>query len=283
MATRPDKSVFDTILGQERAVGYLAGLARGERMPSALIFSGPEGCGRLPSARALAYALSCESRTGCGRCAACRANDFGEGYGVIDIAQLLKEEKNKVALLRRELAAHALAHSLRRYLAIIDHADLMSEEMRATLLKAVEEPPERVSYVLIVSSLGRLGATLRSRAVVVRFAPLAASVLARLLPGAKENELLAYAGGSLTVAARLQSGPATLAELRKSFFALAGRKNATRQEILEEMRLLVPVLARACPAWREPLLELDRAVAENALMKLAFEHFAAQVGETGAS
>jgi len=281
MASRPDKSAFDAILGQERAVRFLESLARGERMPSALIFSGPEGCGRLASARALAYALSCESRTGCGRCAACRANDFGEGYGVIDIAALLREEKNKVAILRRELAAHALAHSLRRYLAIIDHADLMSDEMRATMLKAVEEPPERVSYVLLVSSLGRLSATLRSRAVVVRFAPLAAPVLERLMPGAKEKELLAYAGGSLAAAARLQSGPGSLAELRMSFLALSDRKNTTRQEILEEMRLLVPVLARAFPSWREPLLDLDRAVAENALIKLAFENFAAQVGEAG--
>ena len=67
-------SVFDAIVGHERALAPLRrGVADGRLHPS-LLFHGPEGVGKRLAAFALAAALNCArpDAAGCGECSACR-------------------------------------------------------------------------------------------------------------------------------------------------------------------------------------------------------------------
>ncbi len=62
------------IIGQEEAVGRLRDQADSGRMPHALLFCGPEGCGKLAAAWALACRLLClhpEGGDACGHCPSC--------------------------------------------------------------------------------------------------------------------------------------------------------------------------------------------------------------------
>lgn len=271
-----ESAPFAAILGQPRAIAMLAAMLRAERYPGALLFAGPEGSGRKPAALALAAAASCRERFGCGLCPPCRAFAAGDGYRVLDVAALRLEEK-QVEALREELSRHSLAHDRRRFIVVIEHAELLSDVMQATLLKAVEEPPPRLSYVLLAPSPAALLPTLRSRAVVVPFQPLAPSLMADLLrrEGVTAPEwLMPLAGGSLAAARNLAAAAEQPADLPEAFLRLKDRKGVKRAELLQDLQLWIPALARLKPAWKPALLALDRAVAQNASTKLAFAVFA---------
>ena len=67
---------FSSVIGQDIIKQQLKSLLQSGKMPHALLFAGPEGCGKLPMALAFASALLCEERTAdgepCGHCKACK-------------------------------------------------------------------------------------------------------------------------------------------------------------------------------------------------------------------
>src|SRR5216684_6823987 len=69
-----DPMGFDQFLGNERIVGAVRGMLRRERVPSALLFTGPRGIGKYTLARMFAQAANCERLRDdfCGECATCR-------------------------------------------------------------------------------------------------------------------------------------------------------------------------------------------------------------------
>ncbi len=65
---------FSEFLGNERIVTALRGALRTERVPHALLFTGPRGVGKFTLARMFAQAANCERLKDdfCGECATCR-------------------------------------------------------------------------------------------------------------------------------------------------------------------------------------------------------------------
>src|SRR5882724_8033743 len=65
---------FSEFLGNERIVAALRGALRSERVPHALLFSGPPGVGKFTLARLFAQAANCErlKDDSCGECETCK-------------------------------------------------------------------------------------------------------------------------------------------------------------------------------------------------------------------
>ncbi|HQQ95179.1 MAG TPA: DNA polymerase III subunit delta' [Bacteroidia bacterium] len=64
---------YDQVLGQHEVKSRLRNLIMRNRVPHALLFSGPHGCGALPMALAFASHLLCAERLGSGPCGTCSA------------------------------------------------------------------------------------------------------------------------------------------------------------------------------------------------------------------
>src|SRR5271169_7129122 len=64
---------FSEFLGNQRMVGALRGMLRRERVPNAVLFTGPRGIGKYTLARMFAQAANCEHLKDdfCGECASC--------------------------------------------------------------------------------------------------------------------------------------------------------------------------------------------------------------------
>src|SRR5271163_3604413 len=64
---------FSEFLGNERIVAALRGALRSDRVPHALLFTGPRGLGKYTLARMFAQAANCERLKDdfCGECATC--------------------------------------------------------------------------------------------------------------------------------------------------------------------------------------------------------------------
>ncbi len=275
---------FADVLGQDHARRLLEGMVTSDRFPSALLFVGPASVGKRMTAKALAWAAGCRERSACGHCPGCAANAYGEGLREIDLGAVFADDqvKVKVEALRAFLADQASAHALPRRLAIIDRAELLNDAMQGSLLKAIEEPPERVTYVLVAESAAMLATTIRSRALTIRFRPLGPGDLASILASGDAAgttpvplDLLEAAQGSVSRARALRAEYAEVSELVADVLGKNPPRGARRAEVQERLALAIPAAASLHPGWREALLALDAAVASNAHLGLAWSVFRA--------
>ena len=190
---------FSRVQGQKRACAVLEGLLRTGRIPPSLLFFGLEGTGKTLLALEFSKALLCRGRqdpaeAACGLCSDCSAVERNTHPDVIRLneqyqALVLEEEEAKQKVLKVETIRH-LRHDmeLRSLLggwrvAIIEQAHLLNEASANALLKILEEPNPSVLWILVTSRKEALPKTILSRCFSVSFAPLADSVVLRLLEG----------------------------------------------------------------------------------------------------
>ncbi len=175
------------LVGHEAVLERLRqALIRG-RLGHALLFVGPEGVGKLRTARHLAQGLLCETRPAeklepCGRCSACQQVQslFHPDYFEVH----KPEEKNELPILAiRELCEKISYKPARgRYrVVVINDAERLNEESSNCFLKTLEEPPPHSLLILVAANAGSLLPTITSRCQTVRFAELSADEVAGLL------------------------------------------------------------------------------------------------------
>jgi len=198
----------------------LAGLwraARAGRLPHALLFQGPAGLGKFRGAMALAQGLLCArgplEAGPCGHCGPCKRLLAGghPDLHVIDPPREVDERIRVGYIVRREgsgepetpadefLALRPMEGGWR--IVIVRDAERLIEQAQNALLKMLEEPGRYVLWILCSARPAELLATVRSRVVPVRFAPLdEAATLAVLeqcqLHGVEARRLARWAGGS---------------------------------------------------------------------------------------
>jgi DNA polymerase-3 subunit delta' len=199
-------------------------LTRG-RMASTFLFVGPAGIGKRTLARKLAQALLCQRHPAdeldpCGECPACVQVAAGTHPDLLEVSKPAEKSYLPVELLigsRDKRMQEGLCHDIRlkpfmggRRIAIIDDANYLNEEGANSLLKTLEEPPPHSVMILLGTSADRQLPTIRSRSQIVRFQPLSAEIVARLLQShalvedpAEARRLAAHCEGSLERAMEL--------------------------------------------------------------------------------
>lgn len=156
-------SVFDELIGQERAVEVLRRAVAGDRhaMTHAWLVVGPPGSGRSNAAKAFAAALQCP-RGGCGQCNDCRTALSGAHPDVT----LLRTEQLSIGVDEvRHLVGRANVSPVgRRYqVVVVEDADRITERGADALLKGLEEPAPRTVWLLCAPSPDDVIVTIRSR------------------------------------------------------------------------------------------------------------------------
>jgi DNA polymerase-3 subunit delta' len=206
------------IFGQQNAVETLLRAHRADRLPHALIFAGPTGIGKATAARGLGSLFLCENPKAdkpCGKCNSCVLMEAGNhpDYHVV-YRQLIRLEKDtskardlSIDVIRDYLVAPAGLKTVmgRGKVFVIEEADLMNPQAQSALLKTLEEPPGRALVILITDQPDCLLPTIRSRAQMVRFAPLEPKLVERELERCKVDK------GTAAEAAELAEGSLGLA------------------------------------------------------------------------
>ncbi len=181
---------FDEIASQVPAVTTLQRALAIQQVAHAYLFEGPSGVGKMLAARALAEALLCDTAPGrgCGQCHACERvrNDKHPDVRIFKP----RDEGNRnlqVETVRNEIVPFAKFAPFegRAACLIFPEADVSFPEMHPeaanALLKTLEEPRQRLTFVLLSERPERLLATIRSRCQTVRFAPLGSDTLREIL------------------------------------------------------------------------------------------------------
>jgi DNA polymerase-3 subunit delta' len=257
-------TIWDAVVGQDRAVDTLTRLANNR--VHAYLFVGPEGCGKEDAARAFATLLLTESTDASTRDA--RLTAQGSHPSVIEVlregAAVDKEEADNVIRLAATTPTEG-----KLKIVIIHEVHLMRDSAAVRLLKTIEEPAERIVFILLADHLVPSLATINSRCVVVNFSPLADDVIADALsndgiePSAAETVAI-MAGGNLTRARLLAHDPRAI--LRQQAFAsvpkrLDGTGNTVTQLVDELFRHIDDAIAPLTAQHERELAQLEERVA----------------------
>ncbi len=188
-----------------------------QRLPHALLLTGPRGIGKEAFAFYLAQALLCEqpgpNGHPCGICRPCHWFAAGTHPDFFVLKPEDAEKQIKIDPLRELCEALSLTAQSGHYrIALITPAQRMNTAAANSLLKTLEEPGAQTLLLLASEQPSALPATLRSRCQRIHFAPtqgaLATEWLRSQVGSNQDPELLlALAGGGPLAAVELfQSG-----------------------------------------------------------------------------
>jgi DNA polymerase III subunit delta' len=231
---------FQNFLGNSTTVRRLRECVRSGHFPQALILAGPKGAGKYTLALMLAQTVNCLEQGEsdglpdfCGHCANCvRIGEAANLEGGVAEAVAAREEMREadkretriliqthpdvlivppdppqlmIKLGQVREVIHAAFYrppaSARRAFTIFTSSSFMKEAANS-LLKVLEEPPERTSLILLTENPHELLPTIRSRAVLYRLGALPATAIESLL-AERRPELKAQ---QRALAARLAEG-----------------------------------------------------------------------------
>jgi len=198
---------FADLVGQEHVTETLANAIKKDRVAHAYIFSGARGVGKTTAARILAKALNCvngPTAEPCGICDSCKEIAAGSSLDVIEIDAASNRGIDQIRELR-EMVRYAPAAS-RSKVVILDEAHMLTGEASNALLKTLEEPPDRVIFVMATTQPEDLEDTIRSRSQHFHFRALTFNEITDRLKYISSKENLKIEDGALAVIARMAEG-----------------------------------------------------------------------------
>jgi DNA polymerase III subunit gamma/tau len=198
---------FGDLVGQTHVTETLGNAIRNNRVAHAYIFSGARGVGKTTAARILAKALNCvkgPTAEPCGECDSCREIAAGSSLDVIEIDAASNRGIDQIRELR-EMVRYAPASS-RSKVVILDEAHMLTGEASNALLKTLEEPPDRVVFVMATTQPEDLEETIRSRSQHFHFRALTFAEISGRIEEIARKENLKIEAGALAVIARMAEG-----------------------------------------------------------------------------
>src|ERR1700676_4989899 len=198
---------FADLVGQEHVTNTLANAIKNDRVAHAYIFSGARGVGKTTAARILAKAMNCvhgPTAEPCGECDACKEIAAGNSLDVIEIDAASNRGIDQIRELR-EMVRYAPA-AARSKVVILDEAHMLTGEASNALLKTLEEPPDRVIFVMATTEPENLVDTIRSRSQHFHFRALTFAEITGRLEEIARKEDLKIESGALAVIARMAEG-----------------------------------------------------------------------------
>ncbi len=130
----------------------------------AYLFCGPRGVGKTTTARIISKLLNCEQPKGsepCNECTECTSLLSGRSMKLLEIDAASNRGIDDIRELRD--IVRVARQSKGQFVVIIDEVHMLTAPAFNALLKTLEEPPERVVFVLATTEIQQIPATILSR------------------------------------------------------------------------------------------------------------------------
>ncbi len=202
---RPQR--FEDLVGQTHVSRTLLNAMRLDRLAHAYLFCGPRGTGKTSSARLLAKALNCENPVDyepCNLCQNCEEITAGHSLDVIEIDAASNRGIDSARDLREQVRFSASAGKYRVF--IIDEFHMLTKEAFNALLKTLEEPPEKVIFVLATTEPHAVLPTIVSRCQRFDFQRIGVSDMRQYLRKIATAEHIGISDAALDALSRKANG-----------------------------------------------------------------------------
>jgi DNA polymerase-3 subunit delta' len=178
------------VVGHAQSINRLRQMVSRNRVPTALLFAGPEMTGRKTVALEFSRVLLCPDASdavACGECSSCRRVTSGNHPDIdrwgIDRQEAVKGVSKSGTLTIESVRAIAGSatqrpHESERRVVIVDNAETLGEDAQQALLKTLEDAPAFTSIILIATTVESIISTVRSRVVEVPFQLVPSPVIA---------------------------------------------------------------------------------------------------------
>ena len=166
LARKYRPQLFKDLIGQDTLVQTLSNSIITNRVAHAYLLTGVRGVGKTTTARLIAMALNCESRSAqssepCGECELCISirgdrnmdvieMDAASKTGVDDIREIIDNVKYKPTSCKYKIF-------------IIDEVHMLSKNAFNALLKTLEEPPPHIKFLFATTEVKKIPITIISR------------------------------------------------------------------------------------------------------------------------
>ncbi len=161
--------VFESIKGEPRAKKILLGAYTAGKVAGAYIFQGQNTQEMADFAKEFAKLLNCGSA--CGRCLNCRKIEANVHPDFMTLMPEGKKQIIKIDSVRGLKDRIKLGPTEAKYLVVrVINADCIEDAAANSFLKALEEPPQGVVFILVTSASDNLPRTVLSRCQKIIFA-----------------------------------------------------------------------------------------------------------------
>ena len=198
---------FSDIVGQSHVVQTLTRAVQSDRVAHAYLFCGPRGTGKTSTARILAKSINCQLKDSCNPsspCRMCSSIDDGVALDLIEIDAASNRGIDDIRDLREKARYAPNEASHKVY--IIDEAHMLTDQAFNALLKTLEEPPDKVVFILATTESHKIPATILSRCQRYDFARITTEIISKRLSDICKNEGFNVELDALKLIANLASG-----------------------------------------------------------------------------
>ena len=160
--------VFKDLIGQEIIADSIFNAIKINRTPNAYLLTGIRGVGKTTTARLIAKALNCKKNIKeteiCAEKDSCDHCSEIENSNHIDVLEMDAASKTGIDDVR-ELIENAKYNptSAKYKIFIIDEVHMLSKQAFNGLLKTLEEPPEKLKFILATTEARKIPITVLSR------------------------------------------------------------------------------------------------------------------------
>jgi DNA polymerase-3 subunit gamma/tau len=198
---------FSELVGQDQVKEVLIKSFEKSSISHAYIFSGSRGTGKTTTARIFAKMLNCLSESNekpCGICQSCRAIDTSSHLDVVELDAASYRGIDEIRKIRDSAAYRPVMGRYKIY--IIDEFHMLTRAAFNALLKTLEEPPERVVFILATTNIEKVPETILSRCQVFTFKTLSEEEIVIYLERIATSESFSFSEDGLTRIARAARG-----------------------------------------------------------------------------
>lgn len=160
-----------------------------DKLSQAYILSGDKGMGKKTIMRYILSLILCSGHTSCGSCPSCLSLEKGAHPDAVE----LKKDADKATLsvdnvraIKGEVYTKPVMADYK--VVIVYDMHLATPAAQNAMLKMIEEPPERVVFIMLCDTMSPILSTISSRSVVIDLKPLSADAL-RQIPSATDFEI----------------------------------------------------------------------------------------------
>ena len=186
---------FDEVVGQESITKTLKYAVENDKLPQALLFSGPRGVGKTSCARILAKVINSTKENN---------QNYDFNFNIFELDAASNNHVDDIKSLNEQVRIPPQNGNYKVF--IIDEVHMLSSSAFNAFLKTLEEPPKHAIFILATTEKQKIIPTILSRCQIYDFKRISVKDCKFQLAKIADNQNVNYDDEALTLIAKKSDG-----------------------------------------------------------------------------